>query len=101
MPVEAEHAAERLEPERIGEAAQHVARAEFAREIDRDLARETDHSPEAPRGRLAAVQRERRVAGVTAHIDEPIPRRPPAAGRAPTSAMAPISRESRRLRPRS
>ena len=67
VPVEPEHAAERLKPEWIREPAQHLARAVLAREIDHDLAREAHHAAEQPRRRLAAVQRERCVSGVAGH----------------------------------
>ena len=68
MPVEAEDAAERLKPERIGEAPEHLARAELADEINDDLARQAHHAREEPGRRLAAVERQRSVARVARHV---------------------------------
>ena len=58
VPVEAEHAAERLEPERIRQPRQHLARAVVGDHMAEDLAREPDHAPEQPGRRPTAVQRQ-------------------------------------------
>src|SRR5437868_2723930 len=63
MPVEAEDAAESLEPVRVGEPAQDLFRPEFADHKEDDLARQADHPLEEPSRRLTAVEWEMRVAG--------------------------------------
>src|SRR4051812_10465810 len=63
VPVEAEHAAERLEPVGIGEAAEHFLAAEFTGEEQHDLARERHHALEQPWRRMAAVERKLGDAG--------------------------------------
>src|SRR3712207_9045343 len=57
-PVEAEDAAEGLEPERVGEPAQHLARAVLADHVDDDLARQHRHPAEEPGWRLAGRSEE-------------------------------------------
>jgi hypothetical protein len=63
MPVEAQDAAERLEPPRIGQAPQHILRPEVLDDCKRDLATERHHALEEPRRRFAAVQARVRDAG--------------------------------------
>src|SRR5438105_3264154 len=67
MPVESEYAPERLKPEWVREPAQHFSRAELTGHVNNDLARQAHHPREEPRWSLAAVQRQRRIAGVTGH----------------------------------
>src|SRR5438067_4522646 len=93
MPVEAEHAAEGLEPERIGEPPQHLFAAELAGDERDDLARQRHHAREEPRRRVAAVQRQmgesgaaqRAIAGTGAATAAP-------RARAPGSAWITIGR---------
>ena len=71
LPVEAEHAAKGLEPERVGQPLQHLARAIVGDHVAQDLAREVYHAPEQPSRRPAAVQRQHRqpdAAGARAHV---------------------------------
>src|SRR5439155_16750272 len=70
VPVEAEHAAERLKPEGIGESAQHIVRAELAREVDHDLARQSGHAREQPGRCVAGTEGEGGDAGVAGHAEK-------------------------------
>ena len=63
MPVEPEHAAKCLKPERIGHPPEDFARAVFLDDVGEDFAGEEHHPGEQPGGRLAAVQGKRCVPG--------------------------------------
>src|SRR5437588_12599126 len=63
MPVEAQHAAQGLEPERIREPPQDLVRAELTDNVTGDFAREPDHAGEQPCGRFAGMQRKMRQSG--------------------------------------
>ena len=56
MPVEAQHAAEGLEPVGVGEAAQHLLGAVLGDDGDGDLTGELDHALEEPARGFAVVQ---------------------------------------------
>jgi hypothetical protein len=56
VPVEAQDASQRLEPERVGEAAQHLVAAVLGHQVAKNLAREQHHAGEQPGRRAAAVQ---------------------------------------------
>lgn len=58
MPIEPEHAAERLEPERIGQPAQRLGRSVLGNDVREHFTGEENHPIEQPGGRFAAVQRE-------------------------------------------
>ena len=55
MPVEAQHAAQGLEPERIREPPQDLVRAELTDNVTDDFAPEPDHAGEQPCGCLAGM----------------------------------------------
>jgi hypothetical protein len=65
MPVEAENAAEGLEPVRIGNSSQDFFRAVVLDDEPDDFSPQTHHSLKQPGRRFAAVERELGNAGVT------------------------------------
>src|SRR5262245_54811509 len=67
MPVETQHAAKSLKPERVRQSPQHLVWAELGNDVDADLARELDHAAEEPRGSSSAVQRELNETSTTLH----------------------------------
>src|SRR6185436_9263581 len=67
VPVEPEDAAERLEPERIGETPEDLVRALFGGQVDQDLARQPHHAAEQPGRSFTAVKWKGCEAGVTRH----------------------------------
>ena len=69
MPVEAEHAAERLEPEGIGQPPQHLLGPAVRHDVRRDLAGQASHAAEQPGRCLASMQREIGEASVTGHTE--------------------------------
>src|SRR5688572_29380811 len=66
MPVESEHAPERLEPPRVGEAPEHLRRSILVDDGHRDGAGEFPHSCEEISRRGAGV--ERKLGELTPHL---------------------------------
>ena len=56
VPIHADHRAERLKPERVGQALEQLGRALLDDDPARDLGRELDHALEQPARSVAAVQ---------------------------------------------
>ena len=67
VPIEAEHAAERLKPMGIGQAAEHLRSALFRHQVRHDLARQHDHAGKQPGGSPARMQRQRGEARMARH----------------------------------
>ena len=67
VPVEPEHASERLKPERIRQPPQHLLGPVLGNDVRGDLARQFHHAREEPRRCLPPVQRELSGSSPCAH----------------------------------